>query len=131
MNRLAPLDNKQFLDLAIQHFPPDVRSALIGAGPTNFAEAVVLLKQLQGRKVADRNSDFSSGQLNTSRRYNPRQNNFQSSGAGADHQSPTQSAQKSPGTCHKKIEAPDARLGVDRQREPAEGKPLDSPRFRA
>ena len=40
--------------------------------------------------------DFSSGQLNTSRRNNPRQNNFQPSGAGADHHRPTQSAQIGP-----------------------------------
>ena len=94
---LSPsLDNKQFLDLAIQHFPPDVRSALIVARPSSFVEAVVLLKQLQGRKVAERSSDLSSGQLNTSRRNNLRQNNFQPSGAGADHQRPTQSAQIGP-----------------------------------
>ena len=48
-----PLEDQQFVDLAIQHFPHDVRSAMIVAKPSNFGEAVTLLNQLQGRKAAE------------------------------------------------------------------------------
>ena len=46
-----PLEDEEFLNLAIQHFQQEVRNALIVAKPANFAEAVTLLKQLQGRKM--------------------------------------------------------------------------------
>ena len=56
-----PLENSKFLDMAIQHYPQDVRSALIVAKPANFGEAITLLKQLQGRKNVERASEFSLG----------------------------------------------------------------------
>ena len=90
-----PLENRQFLDMAIQHFPQEVRSALIVAKPANFSEAVTLLKQLQGRKNLERANDFSVGPQNLNRRPNNRQHNFQSPGAGADAPRPTGSAQTS------------------------------------
>ena len=42
------LENKEFLDLTIHHYPQDVRNALIVARAANFGETVTLLKQLQG-----------------------------------------------------------------------------------
>ena len=50
-----------FLNLPIQHFPQEVRSALIVAKPTDFGEAVNLLKKLQGRKLSERNGEVNLG----------------------------------------------------------------------
>ena len=56
-----PLKDDEFLSLAIQHFPQEVRSALIVAKPTDFGEAVSLLKKLQCRKLNKRNGEVNLG----------------------------------------------------------------------
>ena len=47
-----PLNDDKFLNLSIQHFPQDVRSALIVAKPADFSEAASLLRKLQCRKLS-------------------------------------------------------------------------------
>ena len=56
-----PLKDDEFLNLAIQHFPQEVRSALIVAKPTDFGETVSLLKKLQCRKLNERNGEVNLG----------------------------------------------------------------------
>ena len=75
-----PLENQQFLDLAIQHFPQDVRYAMNVAKPSNFGEAVTLLKQLQRRKAAEKGSEVNLGIYNNNLRNLNKNNRSSSSG---------------------------------------------------
>ena len=88
-----PLEDHVFLEMAINQYLQDVRNALIVAKPASFAEAVKLLKQLQGRKNLERNSEVSLGPQSLYRRPNSRQNNTQSPGSGADPTRSTTSVQ--------------------------------------
>ena len=88
-----PLEDHVFLEMAINQYPPEIRNALIVARPTSFAEAVKLLKQLQGRKNLERYNEVNLGQQSLYRRLNSRQNHAQSPGSGADPTRPTTSAQ--------------------------------------
>ena len=56
-----PLKDDEFFNLAIQHFPQEVRSALIVAKPADFGEAVSLLKKLQCRKLSERSGEVNLG----------------------------------------------------------------------
>ena len=62
-----PLNDDEFLNLAIQHFPQEVRSALIVAKPAEFGEAINLLKKLQGRKLSERSGEVKLGIYNPGR----------------------------------------------------------------
>ena len=94
-----PLEDNVFLEMAINQYPQDVRNELIVAKPASFAEAVKLLKQLQGRKNIERSSEVSLDPQNLYRRPNNRQNNVQSPGSGADPTRPTGSAQMYRDSC--------------------------------
>ena len=78
-----PLEDQEFLDLAIQHFPQEARSALIVAKPTDFGSAVKLLKQLQGRKVSERVASVNLGLYNQRRRGSNRGNGNSAMDSGA------------------------------------------------
>ena len=76
-----PLEDQQFLDLAIQHFPQYVRSVMIVAKPSNFGGAIMLLKQLQGQKAAEKGPEVNLG-LYSGHRRNHNKNNGNSNYRG-------------------------------------------------
>lgn len=78
-----PMEPKDFIDLVIQHYPQEIRNALIVAKPEGFGEAVALLKQLQNRKNAER-LDSGAETSTGNRRFPKREINAFFSGRGAD-----------------------------------------------
>ena len=63
---------------------------MIVAKPNNFGEAVTLLKQLQGRKAAEKGSEINLGIYNNNRRNVNQRNGSSNSGGGADVNRPAE-----------------------------------------
>ena len=78
-----PLGPKEFIDIAIQHFPQDVRNGLIIAKPSNFSDMVTLLKLLQGRKNAEREGESSGSPNGSNKRVQRRDVKAITTGGGA------------------------------------------------
>ena len=95
LNKLLdpPLDTRAFIDAVIQHYPDEVRNALIVAKLQDFDELLDLLKQLQDRPGKGRGVDPHTQAPTGRRSPRPEASNSKLVGGGA-HLDSSQTARK-------------------------------------
>lgn len=89
-----PLLPREFIDIAAQHFPPEVRNVLIVARPQSFEDTTLLLKQLQSRTGIERG--FGSSNYEGNRKGMKQEINVLNSENGAHAHNYRNTRQESP-----------------------------------